>query len=164
MRKSATLAVFLTALAVVGCGNDDSGNAGAAADGTADGGPITTSSISKAEYVEQADAICAQNTKERFAALTAYGQKESGASQKERLAGAVDAVIIPSIEEEAEELRELGAPAGDEDRIEALVFAFEDVARVARANESLLADPVGEKIREARRLGREYGLTECNFK
>jgi hypothetical protein len=70
-------------------------------------------------------------------------------------------VVIPALEAEVRAIRALGAPAGDERRVEAILAATE------RGIEQIRADPVGvldgppPALREAGRLARAYGSAEC---
>lgn len=171
------VAVTATGLAIGGCGGDDDGG-GAGGDGASaesgssgdsgsgsDSSEVTTSSLDKAEYVEQANAICRQNTEDRFAALTAYGEENPNAADEANIKDAVNAVILPSMEDLADEIRQLGVPAEGEQQVERIIASFDEVAQAAANSDGELLNPeIAEALKNARTAARTYGLKGCRFK
>jgi hypothetical protein len=94
------------AILAVGCGGGDDS---------------TTTTISKAEFTKQASAICAEGEQKMKAALADYSKTiestPGGTSDRDiqrNLANEmVKDSIIPTIQEELEQLEELGVPTGD---------------------------------------------------
>jgi hypothetical protein len=184
MKTCASLALILTlALLAGGCGgDDDSGDAGAAAGGSAtsadgsggdsssdgsvaSGGAGDSASPEKAEFVEQANQICVQNKEDQFAAFSAYPEEHPEESQKEIAISIVDAVIVPSMESLSGELSDLEVPPGDEEQVEEVTVAIDEVAKAADASDGdLTTKAFGEKIQRARTLAREYGLEQCDLR
>ncbi|HEX2391345.1 MAG TPA: hypothetical protein VHI77_00345 [Solirubrobacterales bacterium] len=117
----ALVASLLMAL-LAGCGGGGAGGADTASNAPA---------LSKAEFVKQADAICEkahEAVKSRFAAY----QQELGLSEgqwtpKDEEA-AMTKIIIPSLQEQAKAIDQLGVPKGDEPSVALLVKALEEVA------------------------------------
>jgi len=148
------MALLAVALAGAGCGGDDE---------TAGGGE----SLTKAEWIERADAICA-DAQERI-----QGLGDPGADLSKLADLTSDAKQI--LEDEVAAIRDLGAPEGDEDEVEAMLGQVE---KGAGASDALIdAATAGdiEKLQEitagdsefskasaeADRLASEYGLKEC---
>lgn len=133
------LAAFV-ALAVGGCGGGDS-----------------TSALTKAQFIKQADAICKKADETQLNELGRVEQELTGnaASRKnqERL---VTEGGLPPIQEEAEEIAALGAPSGDEDQVDAIVEAIE--AGVVEGGED--PEKLESAFAEADRLAKAYGFKE----
>ncbi len=137
-------------------GDRGGGNSGEGASG------VSGSSLSKAEYVKQANAICARDRKQRTEEITAYTKKKNGQSEKERLSGMVHDVYIPAMESHLANLRALGAPEGEEAQVEAILQAEEEWLDAIRGLESLAASPaINKKIARAGELAKKFGLEEC---
>jgi hypothetical protein len=154
---SATIAVAAAiAIAVSGCG------------GGSDGDEITASSLSKAEFIRKADAICAKGQRQvernfgAFAKKTKLDVKQVAKNPtKEQVNGLVNTVLIPVIEEEVAKIRALGAPAGDEDKIEAMLDATEEGIPTAEDLPRTVLEQTGVAFGVGSRLAKEYGLTVC---
>jgi hypothetical protein len=94
--------------------------------GCGGGSGDTTSDITKAQFVKKANAICADFEKKRAAAVEEdFNSKLADAEKldselKELGEKIVKERLIPLLKEQQEELESLGAPAGDEDKVEAM--------------------------------------------
>ena len=139
----------LCAAAIAGCGGGDGDE---------------TSSLTKAQYVKQADAICTKAGEEKEKAIAAAFKKRSldklPSSKKVQEELVLD--VLPPLKKMTEELAELEAPSGDEERVEAMVQSFEDSV------ENLEEDP-GEGLKEnynafdkPTKLAADYGLETCS--
>ena len=154
---SAALALALAAVALAGCGGGDEG--GAATD--------TEAVISKEEFIEQADAICAESgdaQAEAQAVLEAATDAEQTASAYEGLAevfGAVD-----------EEIDSLGRPQGDEALIDELSSKQSEVASLVgdlaaavraedQAEAQRIASDIDQLVAETGELIDGYGFEVC---
>ena len=60
---------------------------------------------------------------------------------------------------QVEEIRELGAPEGDEEKVEAILTALEDGAAEIEDDPSQALE--GDPLKEARELADEYGFKVC---
>jgi len=145
------------AIAVAGCGG-----------GSDDGNGITASSLSKAEFIAKADAICAKGQKQVERNFGAFAKKTKLNVQqvtknptKAQVNGLVHAVLIPAIEQEVTEIRALGAPAGDEDKIEAMLDATEEGIATAEDLPRTVLEETSVAFGVGSRLAKEYGLTVC---
>jgi hypothetical protein len=72
------------------------------------------------------------------------------------------AVVVPTIEQEIVAIRKLGAPAGDEEEIEAFLTAEEEeIAQVAKLKTIFSRFQMKRYLAPSAKLAFEYGLEEC---
>lgn len=83
---------------------------------------VSISSLSKAEYVQRADAICAKGRARALRYQPSLGREGRTA---EALHKAIEAIILPAIQEVVDDLYELGAPQGEKGHTEAFLAAFQ---------------------------------------
>lgn len=175
--KMLPVVVLAIAAVAVGCGGDDeSGSAGgaggsseaAAGKNSESGGSapeVTTSSLTKAQFVKRANAACREERSGMLGRLAAYQRENPAASdsQTERFDGAMRAVLLPTIEAETVKVAELGAPEGEEARVDAFLVAQQDALEEVEAQENLESlEQVESYFAEAGKLARQYGLDECS--
>lgn len=173
------LAALAAGALLAGCGDDSEGAAtGSNGAGTASGSaeaangstsespePLAASQLSKQQYVKQANAICTRSREQRFEELDAYREEnpiEGENGQDEYLTGVLPEIYAPSISAMLSELRELGAPKGDEKQVEAIIVAFEDWVDTAERLEG--DEPPSDFFNEVNRastLAGNYGMSEC---
>jgi hypothetical protein len=147
--KFAVLGILaLAALVVTGCGGDSESQ--------------TTESLTKAQYVKQADAICKRQNEKKDAALNkAYEelQKEktgAGRAGEEKIIE----IALPPIAEMTEEVAELGVPTEQSEEAEKFVGEMEAAISEVQDDPSLALDEEpfeGAKARAAR-----LGFKQCN--
>ncbi len=125
---------------------------------------IQTGSLSKAEFIEKADAVCTKGQERGGRELSSYMSKNhitlTGPLPKAVAAGLFGSVIEPTYQQEITEISELGAPDKDAKKVVAMLGAIE--AGLAKAQR----DPSGalsrnELVPAAGELARAYGLTAC---
>ena len=159
----AALALALAAVALAGCGGGDEG--GAAND--AETMPTTEATISKEEFIEQADAICAESgdaQAEAQSALEAATDAEQTASAYDGLAEVFEAVD--------EQIDSLGRPQGDEALIDELsskqgevASLVRDLAAAVRAEDQAeaegIASDIDQLVAETGELIDGYGFEVC---
>lgn len=180
----ALAAVAVISAVAAGCGGDDdadspapasgggdenvsSGNGGSkgeARSGSAEG--VTTSSLNKEEFIKQASARCRQEKKGLLQKAAKYVNEHSSEEITEPVltANGVSEVIMPVVEAQIEAVRQLGAPAGDEDEIEAMLSAQEEAVETVKEQERL--DPVkgpSEFFEDNNKTYEEYGLRACSY-
>lgn len=147
----ATAAVAGAGLIVGGCGGDDD---------TAD---ATTASITKAEWIARADAICTEgNTRvareagERFAGL------EPGSPAFERAhARLLPEVALPDLRDQVTRIAALDMPRGDEGQIDAIVAAVRAGIDESEADPAAFDAPDGSLAEAAKLIG-AYGSKVCS--
>jgi hypothetical protein len=119
------------------------------------------SSLTKAEFVKQADAICArQDGKKNKALEKAFGEGAQGNPQKAQEKIIAD-VALPPIAEMSEELADLGGPSGEEEKAEEMVEAFEEeVEKIEADIPGTVAGKVGN-FDKASKLAKDFGMKAC---
>lgn len=155
VRMSALLAVGLaTVVAVAGCG----GSGGSSAADT------TTATISKAEFIKKADAICTNGQKRSQSEFTAFAEENPNPKAKEPTAAEWSEIgtqiLVPALRRQLDEIRQLGSPAKDEaqieeflDQTEEAIEKLEEEPETAKSPAKLLAD--------AHKTIKGYGFKVC---
>jgi len=143
--KRSLCAALVVGLMITGCG----------------GGSDSTASLTKAQFVKQADAICRKVDKSQTAGLDKLTKEFSDPT---KITKAVQKTWIleqglPSVQQEAEEIAALGAPSGDEEQVAAIVKGIEEAVKKAEKDplKSLESSFTG-----ANNLAAKYGLKDCS--
>jgi hypothetical protein len=136
--------VLAAALVVAGCGSSDS-------------------SISKAEFVKKADAVCKKGEEEVQKDFGTFAKKHENVKKPTEAdyAELVDAVLVENVEAEVNDIRALGAPEGDEKEVEAMLEAREESIEKAQDNPKAVIKSNEDIFGEASKLAKAYGLKEC---
>ncbi len=159
--SAAIAAALLTALIVAGCGSSDDSTS--SSDGGSTPTITTNSDLTKAEFIKQGDAVCEKTDKAQEAALKVYLQKHPKATSSEDGEGKMVLVAgLPPIQVEAEELAELGAPSGDEEKVQAIVEGIEEAAEKGKENPISLVKGTKNPFIAVDKLAAEYGFKVCN--
>jgi predicted small secreted protein len=145
--------VVATAMLVAGCGGGDDSSA--------------SSSISKEEFTAKADAICKESSKRMEKELFNFLRKnrpggplrKPSVEQNEKF---IVTVLIPNLEREIKELKALGVPEGDEEKVEAMISALEEGQETAENETETVAAGTSDMVFGiASRIAGEYGLESC---
>lgn len=125
------------------------------------GGDDETSSVTRQQFVKQANAICQEQSQKRNKII---GDAIAGMDQNKLLPKTEREDIIlealPPYAETPEKLEALGAPEGDEEKVEAIIQAMEEAAKDAEADPSKALTST-EQFAKANKLNGEYGLSNC---
>ena len=146
-------AVVAITMLVAGCGGGSDASSGG--------------SISKEEFIAKADAICKKGNKRMEAELFKFLRKSrSGGSltkpSVEDNEKFIVTVLIPSLKQEISELKELGVPEGDEEKVDAMIAALEEGLETAEDDpETVAAGTADIVFGIASRLAGEYGIETC---
>ncbi|HWJ42480.1 MAG TPA: hypothetical protein VNR67_03510, partial [Solirubrobacterales bacterium] len=132
--------------------------------GCGGGGDTTdeTVTLTKAEFIEQGDAICkaggdqSESEAEEFAEENGFDLEKGSEEQIEE---AVAEVLVPTLRQQAEELDELGAPEGDEEQVEAIVVSLEGATDEIEDEPGLVFEE--EVFDEPNELAQAYGFEVC---
>jgi hypothetical protein len=146
-RLSATVAAVLAigAIAAAGCGgSDDSDSSG-----------ITTSDLSKSEWIAQANQICIEGDKDIGEQAGEFFDGKPTPAASSRFS---HEVVLPSIQAQVDQIRELGAPEGDEEQVEAMVDEVDEGLAKAETDSSALREGA---LDEGTALVQAYGATAC---
>jgi hypothetical protein len=153
-RLAASLISVLLALPVAACGEKDESGAIS----------TTTTSLTKAQFLREADKICKQSddkieraSKQFFA--DAPPNKEAPPAEIEKFG---EQTVFPTIQDEIDRIRGLGAPAGDEEQVNAILSAAEDGLDKLEQDASQLAKGgTASAFEQAQKLSGAYGLDQC---
>jgi vacuolar-type H+-ATPase subunit I/STV1 len=141
------LGVFALVL-VAGCGSDD-GEAG-------------EETLTKVEFIKQGDEICekteeqSETEAEEFAEENGFNLENASEAELEE---AVAEVLVPTLNQQIEEIDALGAPEGDEETIEELIAALEDGSAAVEDDPGIVFN--GKPLKEASQIADEYGFEVC---
>lgn len=139
--------VALFAIGVAGCGSSDDTSSTTA----------TAAALSKTEFLAQGNQICADGNKADNAASKAAFS--GGKPSEEELSTYVTDSLVPSIQSQIDAIRALGIPTGDEDQVNAFLDSAQANLDTVKADPTVITS--GDTFAETRKLGAEYGLTEC---
>jgi Holliday junction resolvasome RuvABC DNA-binding subunit len=134
----------------------------AALGGGCGGGGEAASSLTKAEFIKQANQICAERRKKWEGALASYSTEVNknnaniDAKRQERLAEvALRESILPALEEELEALEGLGYPKKGEQQVEKMLGSLSrGVEKIERQG----AKGVGPGLQGFEVEAQEFGL------
>jgi hypothetical protein len=152
MKRSA---LFLPALALAlslvatGCG-------GGSDDKNDSSDEPAASAISSADFLEQANQICADGNVDINAAGDALGE----APTAEEIAAFSTDVVAPNVQDQHDAIADLGAPEGDEDAIDALLTALQEGIDALTADPAVITADAGP-FEDANAAATDLGLTEC---
>lgn len=144
------LALALT-VGVAGCGGDD------------DGGDLTTSSLNKAEYAKKVNDVCAKGAKAMLAAMLNYGKENIGKSQRETAINTIQAKVPSALRSQEEEVRALGAPSGDEEKVEAYLASLDRAIEAVEDREPADLFELQATLEPVNRSAAAYGLVDCEY-
>ena len=139
-------ALGIAALAV-GCGGGD--------DGDGSSTTVTTSSLSKPQFVKQADAICEQGRARFIKSISAEPPYTE----------TIKVVIVPIYEEIIARISGLGAPKGDAAAVEAYLSEMQKGADTLEAESASFKSlpELETPLEKSAKLARAYGIRLCAF-
>jgi len=146
---AAIAALVALAALVAGCGGGDE---------TTD----ETVTLTKTEFIKQGDAICEKANKQSETEAEEFAEDNDFTlekASKEQLEEAVAEVLVPNLNQQAEELDGLGAPEGDEEQVEEIVVSLEDAAGEIEDEPGLIFQ--GEVLKGPSELAEDYGFKVC---
>ncbi len=147
------LVVLLLALALGGCGGSDDN--------------VGDEPLTKAQFIERADAICAGTDKTQKSALRIFFQKHPKATASKAVEEEVVVVVgLPPVRTEVKELAALSPPKGDEQKIQTFIQEIEEAVKKGEADPSTMIQGKrgsGGPFAVAGKLAREYGMKTCAF-
>ena len=113
--------------------------------------------LTKKQFLKRGEEICSNAENEQFEGAGRYMEKHPGAGEKEL----VIPVGLPPIEKEAEELKALAVPKGDEAEIEAFINALEDALEAAKADPKVVLASQANPFKKPDKLASEIGFSVC---
>ena len=121
--------------------------------------------ITKAEFIKEVDAVCAKGNKQIETKFIDYvqstGFKVGQQPSEKQLEELLETLLIPTVEQETEEIEDLGMPKGDEQEVEALLAAIEEGREKAEEDPKSVILETGVAFAKADELAKKYGLKVC---
>lgn len=128
-------------------------------------GSDTAPSITKAELIKKADRICGKADDTQFEESVAYEQEHKatlGSLPSQKRVQKLQVIVgLPSILKEGEELEALGAPDGEEKKLQAIYAALKSAVARSEREPAKMEDPDGP-FAEVNRLTEAYGFKACS--
>lgn len=128
-------------------------------------GEAGSSGISKAAFIRKANAICeVTQNKLLYKGIRVLRKLSRGRTKEETGDIFVPKWFFPIVEDEIEDVRALGAPSGDEAKIDAILDELQRVLDEDKANPKKFQEEQGEfslPYRKVERLSKEYGIDAC---
>lgn len=150
----ALLAVLAVGLAA-GCGSSKKSS------GSAKSTSTSAPAITKAQFLKEGNAICNRGNREIGGAAGRLFPKSGGRPSQAKLTEFARTVIIPSVQRQIDEIKALGAPAGDRARVSAIVGAAQAALDKGKRDPALLTTNGPGPFKKANQLAKSYGLTAC---
>jgi hypothetical protein len=143
--------VLAVALFAAGCGSSSD--------------TTSTEALTKAQFLKQGNAICAAGNKEINAGFEQFS-KENEFSKKNQPTKAdfeegAEEIVIPSVRKQIDELKELEAPEGEEEKNEALFENAEAQLEKGEEDTSLLTDENNDLFASVNKEAKALGLGSC---
>jgi hypothetical protein len=123
--------------------------------------------LSKKEFLKRAEAACEKQRESLVEEASNFINKRIGKGDTEAdelalIGPMAKAVMVPTIEAEIAAVRKLGAPAGDEEQIEALLEAQQEaVEEVKELKSANSLEDVEKHFANATEMYAEYGFGAC---
>lgn len=129
------------------------------------GDSATAETLTKAEFIKRADAICKRADAVQNKELRSYFAKRSDGNPSRTLnEEAIVKVGLPPLRDEASELDALPAPEGDEEEIQAIVEGIEEaIEKSEKEPGALVSSNSAGPFTAVGKLASEYGLKVCAF-
>jgi hypothetical protein len=137
--------IMAIALVAAGCGGDSDDN---------------DTALTKPQFLAKGNAICqAGDKKIQTAFETAIGK---GKPTQEQLSSVVTDSLVPSIQGQIDDIRDLPAPEGDQDQIGQVLDEAELALQDVKENPSLATQGAGQDpFANVNQQLNDYGLTAC---
>jgi hypothetical protein len=136
--------LLLAALGLPGCGGSDEE-------------PPT-----KAEFIASSEALCKKQNERLEQEVEKYSDERNLRYRKpppKVFEEEAEEILVPAIERKLDGLRQLGAPAGEEQRLERILGAAEAGLRKGESKPFFLIS--GKAMADSKQLAEDYGLGAC---
>jgi hypothetical protein len=149
---AATLAVGLVA---AGCGSSSSHTASTTA----------KPALTKAQFLAQGNAICAQGNQKSAAAAKAL-EKVVGnhAPTQAQITAYVNGVFVPLIQSQIDQIKALGAPSGEQAALTRMLDIAQTDLNAVKSNPAALVSNNSHPFANFAQVAHRYGLTACASK
>jgi len=147
MMLAATLALVVVA---AGCGSSKSKST------------VTTPALTKSEFLKKGNAICKKGNQQISQVAHKVFPNRKARPSRAQVTKFATGTIIPSVQSQVSGVKALGAPKGDEAKVNAIVTTAQ--AALDRAKKDPLVLTTSSKsdpFAKANKLAKAYGLTVC---
>lgn len=120
---------------------------------------VSTSSLTKAEFVNHVEAICARG---RLRGLH-FQPAGEGQSERDAITEAIDTTLLPAIQGVIDQIYALGAPRKKRAQTEALLTALQQAVDKGEALDIPTVQGVEGLLARPGRLARKAGLQSCVY-
>jgi hypothetical protein len=145
--------VMAIAIVAAGCGGSD------------DDSDTTVVVLTKTEFITQGDAICKKGSEEIEDEANAFAEEndiDTDKATKEEQEEVISGVLGPALQKQADEISALGAPDGEDEKVEAVIEALESGAEELEEDPGSLLEESGTgPLDEAHELAKEFGFKQC---
>lgn len=143
----ASCALLAAILVIAGCG----------------GGDEATASLTHAQFIKQGNTVCKKGEEERGEVLqSAFKLLKPGEEIKKRAdqEALVLTALIPQYKKMTTGLKDLGAPSGEQEKVDAIIRAMEATTKHVEDDPAEAFKTV-KPFASPNKLNEEYGLTNC---
>jgi hypothetical protein len=129
-------------------------------------GSDNSSSLTKAEFIKQADAVCTKHHDQIIDDFDAFSKTHNFSTDKSAKSFEVAAEfskikVIPTLKVEAKELKALGVPDGDGGAVGAILKLFEEGIEEAEAASPKEATTSPQGLTKGNELAKKFGFKTC---
>jgi hypothetical protein len=142
----AVAAILIVGLVLVACGSSNDNS--------------TTTALSKAAFLKQGNAICKKGNQQINQAAHKQFPKGSKPTKADFTKFTTD-TAIPNVQTQIDGIKALGAPTGDEAKVNAITAAAQAGLDKTKKDPSLFTSNKGDPFAQANKLATAYGLTVC---
>ena len=118
--------------------------------------------LTKAQFIKQADAICAKahNALDKAFNQTFAGNQQPSQAQLNEFA---KSTLVPGVQGEIDDISALDPPSAEKVEIDAIIAAEQVGVNKIKADPGILSPDVPENpLGKGQRLAKEYGMKECS--
>jgi hypothetical protein len=140
----------------VGCGGGDDEGSGVAT-------TVAASSITKAQFVKKANAICQKGKAQLAGGLAAFVKLHEKEPVEDTAVIAAKTILRPNLQAQVDQIRTLGAPRDDVAEIEAFSVALLNGIDQIVIKESSTTQESMQLLRPAGNVALKYGIDQCAY-
>lgn len=125
---------------------------------------VQTGSLSKAEFIKRADAICEASRKQFVAEYKNFAEKNEKAFSSNRadtIRRLANEVMIPNYEKRIEEIAALGAPVADSAKVAAYIRVVEGALQKVRREPVRVSESLNTVFAPIAIAAQHYGIQSC---
>ncbi len=147
----AVAAILTVGLVLVACGSSNDNS-------------TTTTALTKAEFLKKGNAICKKGNQQiNKVANQTFTKKKypNGPPPKSVQTKFATDTLVPSIQQQIDGVKALGAPTGDEAKVKAIVDSAQSALDKAKADPTILLQNSTDPFAKSNKITKAYGLTVC---